>query len=102
LQLFIAGKSILRRVRGVGPVREVAIEPLLRSFRSAGIDLPRIKPPALLLILEQVVGSRYGLELRLRLLVARMQIGMEFACQFFLKASLISLSVTDRDTPRVS
>jgi hypothetical protein len=61
---------------------EVAIEPFLRPLRSAGIDLTRIEPPALLLVLEQIIGSRYVLELRLRLLVARMQIGMEFACQF--------------------
>ena len=70
-------------MRGIGrTVGEVAIEPLLRPLRSAGIDLTRIEPPALLLVFEQVVGSRYVLELCLRLLVARMQIGMEFACQF--------------------
>ena len=70
-------------MRGVGrPIGEVAIESLLRSLRAAGVDLARIKPPALLLVLEQIVGSRDALELRFRILVTRMEIRMEFACQF--------------------
>ena len=82
-QFLVVGKSVLRCVRGIGrAVGEVAIEPFLRPLRSAGIDLTRIEPPSLLLVLEQVVSSRYVLKLRLRLLVARMQIGMEFTCQF--------------------
>jgi hypothetical protein len=70
-------------MRGIGrAIGEIAIESLLRSLRAGGIDFTRIKPPALFLILEQVVSSRYVLKLRLRLLVARTQIGMEFACPF--------------------
>jgi hypothetical protein len=81
-QLLVAGKSVLRGVRRIGgTVGEVAIEPLLRPLGSAGIDLARIEPAALFLVLEQVVGRRYLLEACLGLLVARMQVGMEFACQ---------------------
>jgi hypothetical protein len=43
-----------------GTVGEVAIEALLRSLHSGGIDLTRIEPPALLLVLEEVVSSRLG------------------------------------------
>jgi hypothetical protein len=82
-QFLVIGKSVLRCVRGVcRTVGEIAIEPFLRPLRSAGIDLIRIEPSALLLVLEQVVSSRYVLKLRLRFLVARMEIGMEFTCQF--------------------
>jgi hypothetical protein len=71
-------------MRSIGrTVGEIAIEALLRPLRPTGIDLTCIEPPTFLLVFEQIVGSRYVLELRLRLLVARMQIGMEFACQFF-------------------
>src|SRR5271169_4026657 len=62
-------------------VGEIAVVPLLRPLRSSGIDLALIESSTLLLVFEQVVGSRYVLELRLRFLVVRMQIGMEFACQ---------------------
>jgi hypothetical protein len=82
LQFFVVGKSVLRCVRGIGrTIGEVAIEPLLRPLCSAGIDLTRIELPALLLVLKQVVSSRYVLEFRLRFLIARMQIGMKFASQ---------------------
>src|SRR5665647_2734484 len=82
-QFLVVGKSVLCCVRGIGrTVSEVTVEPLLRPLRSAGIDLTRIEPSTLLLVLEQVVSSRYVLKLRLRPLVARMQIGMKFACQF--------------------
>src|SRR5512139_2383780 len=81
-QFLVIGKSVLRCVRGIGrTVGEFAIEPFLRPLRSAGVDLTRIEPPALLLVLEQVVSSRYVLKFRLRLLVAGMQIGMEFTRQ---------------------
>src|SRR6266446_7455319 len=70
-------------MRGVSlTAGEITIEPLLRTLRAARIDLARIEPPALLLVLEQVVGGRKVLEIGFRLLVARMQVGMEFACQF--------------------
>ena len=70
----------MRRIgRTVG---EVAIEPLLRPLRSGGVDLTRIESPSLLLVVEEVSGRRYVLEFRFRLLVAWMQIGMEFARQF--------------------
>ena len=70
-------------MRGIGrTVGKVAIESLLRPLRSAGINLTRIESPALFRVFEQVVGRRYILELSLRLFVARMQVGTEFACQF--------------------
>src|SRR4029079_17973029 len=82
-QILIAGKPDLRRVRGIGrPVGEFAIEALLRPLCSAGIDFARIEPPAFLLVPEQVIGSRDFLELLLRRLVARMQIGVKLARQF--------------------
>ena len=84
-------------MRGIGrTVGEVAIEPLLRPLRSAGIDLTRIEPPALLRVFEQVVGSRYVLELSIRLLIAWVQIGMEFACQFL--ECVLDLLVCRRST----
>src|SRR5664280_153439 len=61
--------TLMDHLRHLHDVRDRCYLPLLADMTSC-------------FTIEKVVGRRYVLELSLRLLVVRMQIRMEFACQF--------------------
>jgi hypothetical protein len=69
---------------------EVAVIAFARPFGARGVDLAAIEAPPLLGIAEQVVGHRDLLELLFRLLVARIEIGMQLLRQFAIgRANLV-------------
>src|SRR5690606_22558016 len=64
---------VLHAFVGIG---EIAVEATLRALGAAGVDLATVEAGTLFRVAEQLVGGGNLLELRLRLLVAGVQVRM--------------------------